>query len=138
MGNPPSPWPLHVPSRYESGAIAGCTANDSVAPSMFFSTKLTIQALLFSFSFVFALRPTAASTKFNRHHLIFLFLPYIKIIFDVTKDHLIIKVSKAAFNLSDKKTCVSGSIKHFLIGPARGVNILVLEWRIHINIFFKT
>lgn len=87
VGNPPSPRPLHVPSRYESGAIAGCIAGDTVASSMlFFSTKLTIQALVFSSSFVFALRPTT-STKFNRHHIIFIFLPFIKIFFDLTKEN---------------------------------------------------
>lgn len=27
VGKPPSPWPLHVPSRYDIGAIPGCTAD---------------------------------------------------------------------------------------------------------------
>ena len=27
VGKPPSPWPLHVPSRYDIGAIPGCKAD---------------------------------------------------------------------------------------------------------------
>ena len=27
VGKPPSAWPLHVPSRYDIGAIPGCKAD---------------------------------------------------------------------------------------------------------------
>lgn len=50
VGKPPSPWPLHVPSRYDIGAIPGCKADadeDGGGVGVGLSIFLQLDLLLF-------------------------------------------------------------------------------------------
>lgn len=54
MGKPPSPWPLQVPNKYESGSTTGCTAPAPAAAAAAIS--------LYS-SFRFPLQPIGVLNK---------------------------------------------------------------------------